>query len=96
MNRMPPAVEMDVGVGPKAEGARRATGAFGPTARSEGRAYALVDALLLALRRFWGLVSRSAAPMSENWTAPSWIRPMTPTHLHILPGLQEGSSATGC
>ena len=31
MNRMPPAVEMDVVVGPKAEGARRATGAFGPT-----------------------------------------------------------------
>ena len=28
MNRMPPAVEMDVVVGPKAEGARRATGAF--------------------------------------------------------------------
>ena len=26
MNRMPPAVEMDVVVGPKAEGARRATG----------------------------------------------------------------------
>ena len=30
MNCMPPAVEMDVVVGPKAEGARRATGAFGP------------------------------------------------------------------
>ena len=30
MTRMPPAVEMDVVVGPKAEGARRATGAFGP------------------------------------------------------------------
>ena len=30
MNRMPPAVEMDVVVGPEAEGARRATGAFGP------------------------------------------------------------------
>ena len=34
MNRMPPAVEMDVVVGPKAEGARRATGAFGPTTTS--------------------------------------------------------------
>ena len=34
MNRMPPTVEMDVVVGPKAEGARRATGAFGPTATS--------------------------------------------------------------
>ena len=34
MNRMPPAVEMDVnvGVGPEAEGARRATAAFGPAA----------------------------------------------------------------
>ena len=34
MNRMPPAVEMDAVVGPKAEGARRATGGFGPTATS--------------------------------------------------------------
>ncbi len=31
MTRMPAAVEMDVVVGPEAEGARRATGAFGPT-----------------------------------------------------------------
>ena len=38
MNCMPPAVEMDVVVGPKAEGARRATGAFGPTARSAATA----------------------------------------------------------
>ncbi len=30
MTRMPAAVEMDVVVGPEAEGARRATGAFGP------------------------------------------------------------------
>jgi len=30
MDQMPPAVEMDVVVGPEAEGARRATGAFGP------------------------------------------------------------------
>ena len=35
---MPPAVEMDVVVGPKAEGARRATGAFGPTATSAATA----------------------------------------------------------
>ena len=38
MNRMPPAVEMDVVVGPKAEGARRATGGFGPTATSAATA----------------------------------------------------------
>ena len=38
MNRMPPTVEMDVVVGPKAEGARRATGAFGPTATSAATA----------------------------------------------------------
>ena len=38
MNRMPPAVEMDVVVGPKAEGARRAPGAFGPTATSAATA----------------------------------------------------------
>ena len=62
----------------------------------QGRAYALGDALRLALRRFWGLVSRPAALMPGNWTDPSWIRPMTPTHLHILPGLHEGSSATAC
>ena len=62
----------------------------------QGRASALVDALGLALRRFRSLVSRSAARMSDNWTAPSWIRPMTPSHSHILPGLHEGSSATAC
>ena len=62
----------------------------------QGRASTLVDALRLALRRFWSLVSRSAALVSENWTVPSWIRPMTPTHSHILSGLHEGSSATGC
>ena len=39
---------------------------------------------------------RPAARMSQNWTAPSWIRPMTPSHSHILPGLHEGSSATAC
>ena len=38
MNRMPPAVEMNVVVGPKAEGARRATGAFGPTTTSAATA----------------------------------------------------------
>ena len=38
MTRMPPAVEMDVAVGPKAEGARRATGAFGPTTTSAATA----------------------------------------------------------
>ena len=38
MNRMPPAVEMDVVVGPKAEGARRATGAVGPTTTSAATA----------------------------------------------------------
>jgi transposase len=32
MNRMPPTVEMDVAAGPEAEGARRATAAFGPAA----------------------------------------------------------------
>ena len=34
MTRMPAAVEMDVVVGPEAEGARRATAAFGPTTTS--------------------------------------------------------------
>jgi len=37
MTRMP-AVEMDVVVGPEAEGARRATGAFGPTTTSRATA----------------------------------------------------------
>ena len=74
---------------------RQLTG-FGTPRGLQGRAYALGDALLLALRRFWGLVSRPAALMPGNWTDPSWIRLMTPTHLHILPGLQEGSSATAC
>ena len=74
---------------------RQLTG-FGRPRGLQGRASTLVDALRLALRRFRSLVSRSAALVSENWTDPSWIRPMTPIHLHILPGLQEGSSATAC
>lgn len=52
----------------------------------QGRASALVDALLHALRRFRRHLARSAAPASEHRTAPSWIRPMTPSHSHILPG----------
>ena len=60
----------------------------------QGRAIA--DALRLALRRCWSRVSRSAALWSENCTAPSWIHLMTPSHSHILPGLQRSSTATGC
>ncbi len=62
----------------------------------QGRASTLVDALRLALRRCWNRVSRSAALWSENWTAPSWIHPMTPSRSHILQGLQRSCSATGC
>ena len=62
----------------------------------QGRAYALVEALVLALPRFWSHVSHSAVLMPGNWADPPWIRPMTPANLHILPGLQQGSSATGC
>ena len=62
----------------------------------QGRAYALVEALVLALRRFWSHVSHSAVLMPGNWADAPWIRPMTPTNLYILPGLQQGSSATGC
>ena len=72
----------------------RQTLAVGTPRGLQGRASALVEALLLALRRFWGLVSSPAALMSENRTAPSWIRPITPSHSHTLPGLHEGSSAT--
>ena len=74
---------------------RRLTGVGTPRSL-QGRACALVDALLLTLRRFWSHVSRSAAFMPGNWTTPSWICPMTPSHSHILPGLHEGSSATAC
>ena len=74
---------------------RQLTG-FGTPRGLQGRAHALVEALLPALRRFWGLVSRSPAFIPGNWTDPSWIRPMTPTHLHTLPGLHEGSTATAC
>ena len=38
MNRMRPGVETDVLVGSEAEGARRATGAFGPTSTSRATA----------------------------------------------------------
>ena len=74
---------------------RQLTGCGTPRGLQD-RAYALGEALLLALRRFWDLVPRSPAFIPGNWTDPSWIRPMTPTHLRILPGLQESSSATAC
>ena len=45
---------------------RQMTG-FGTPRGLQGRAYALGDASLLALRRFWGLVSRPAALMPGNW-----------------------------
>ena len=69
---------------------------FGTPRRLQGRAYALVDALLLALRRFWGLVSRAAALMPCNWAQSSSTHPMTPFHFHILPGLQEANFAATC
>ena len=62
----------------------------------QGRASALVDALRLALRRIRSLVSCSAARRLPNWTAPSWMRPMTTIHSHILSRLHVCSSATGC
>ena len=62
----------------------------------QGRTYVLIDALVLALRRLWGLVSRPAALMQGHWAESSSTHPITPFHLHLLPGLQEGSSATGC
>ena len=62
----------------------------------QGRACALFDALLLALHRFWNHVSRSAAFMPENWADPLSLRSTTPLHSHMLPELQEGSSATAC
>ena len=74
---------------------RQLTG-FGTPRGLQGRAYALGEALVLALRRFWDLVSRPAALLSGNWAESSSTHPMTPLHSHILPGLQEGSSATAC
>ena len=74
---------------------RRLTGVGTPRGLLS-RACALVDALRLALRRFRSHVARLAALMPDNWTAPSWIRPMTPSHSHILPALQGSSSATAC
>ena len=74
---------------------RQLTG-FGTPRGLQGRAHVLVEAMVLALRRFWRLVSRPAALMQGNWAESSSTHPMTPFHLHILPGLQEGSSTTGC
>ena len=74
---------------------RQLTG-FGTPRGLQGRAYALVEDLVLVLRRFWGLVSRPAVPMPGNWAESSSAHPMTPFHSHLLPGLQEGSSATAC
>ena len=54
---------------------RQMTG-FGTPRGLQGRADALGDALLLALRRFWGLVSRPAALMPGNWAQSS--RRLTP------------------
>ena len=62
----------------------------------QGRACAFFDALLLALHRFWNYVSRSAVFMPEIWADPLSLRSTTPLHSHMLPELQEGSSATAC
>ena len=62
----------------------------------QGRASALVNALRNALRRFWSPVSHAAARVSANWAAAASIRSMAPSHSHILPGLHQRSSATGC
>ena len=62
---------------------RQLTG-FGTPRGLQGRAYALVDALLLALRRVWGLVSSPAAFMPGNWAQSSSTHPMTPFHFHSL------------
>ena len=48
MNRMPPAVEIDVVVGPKAEGARRATSALDSMYRTP--AVSTIECWALALR----------------------------------------------
>ena len=74
---------------------RQMTG-FGTPRSLQGRGDALVDALLLALRRFWGLVSRPASLMPRNWADPLSLRSTAPFHSHILPGLQGGSSAAAC
>ena len=42
------------------------------------------------------VMARPAAPASENRTASWWIRPMTPSHSHILPRLHECKPATAC
>ena len=48
---------------------------FGTPRGLQGRADALGDALLLALRRFWGLVSRPAALMPGNWASSRRLTP---------------------
>ena len=62
----------------------------------QGQASALVEALLLALRRFWSHVSPPPALMPADWAEALSLRSTTPTDLHILPKPQEGGSATAC
>ena len=74
---------------------RRQTGVGTPRGL-QGRACALVDALLLTWRRFSSHVARSAALTPGSGANPSSLRPMKPSHAHMLNGLHEGCSATGC
>ena len=46
----------------------------------QDRPFALIDALLLAVRRFWRYASRSPALMPRKWACSLSLRPITPTY----------------
>ena len=74
---------------------RQLTGA-GPPRSLQRRVRGLVAALILALSRFWGLVTRPE-PETPFWPPdPARIRASGPLHQFGTPELQRSGCATGC
>ena len=71
---------------------RRLTGVGTPRSL-QGRAWALIDALIDAFSRFWRFVP-------SHWTAgssdPAWTDRSAPSYRPVLITLQAGGSATAC
>ena len=74
----------------------RALTGVGTPRSLQGRATALFDALIRALRRRWGLVAPSGADRPVEPLDSSWITPATWRTRLISRTLQSGRSATGC
>ena len=74
----------------------RALTGVGTPRSLQGRATALFDALIRALRRRWGLVAPSGADRLVEPPDSSWITPATRRTRLISLTLQSDRSATAC